>query len=71
MIGDYWEDIVVYVIEFTATTAGGKHMYRKTVAFDRAVNKEDINNLISVYFKNVDRILYIDELTDGLYLKGR
>lgn len=71
MIGDYWEDIVVYVIEFTAITAGGKQRYRKTVAFDRTVSEEDINNLINIYFKNVDRILYVDELTDGLYLKGR
>lgn len=69
MIENYWEDIVIFVVEFTSTNTDYKH--RKTVVFNIGTRKEEVPRLVHIYFENVARVLHVDEQVEGLYLKGR
>ena len=71
IIDDYWEDITIYYVEFTShSNSDIKRKHRKTLAFNISISKENICHLVAIYFNNIDEVIYVDEVSDGLLLKG-
>lgn len=69
-IEKYWNGITVYSIGFVAKTEEGtKRKHRKTLVFNNSVSKEEIFSLVLIYLNNIEEVLYVDEMSDGLYLK--
>lgn len=73
LIEEYWEDISIYSVEFSSRTDLNKkwstRKFRKTLVFPSNITKEEVFRLVPICFHNIDKVLYVDELTDGLLLK--
>lgn len=70
MIEEFWDDITVYYVEFTAkSNKEPVRKFRKTLIFQTVTRKEDIDSIIKKYFSNIIEVTHIDELDDGLCLK--
>lgn len=70
MIEEFWDDITVYYVEFTAkTNKEPVKKFRKTLIFKTDVKKKDLDSIIKKYFHGIIEVTHIDELDDGLCLK--
>lgn len=72
MIEEYWSDVSIYSVEFTArgdSNATGR-IFRKHLVFPIGVAREDVFHLVPVYFNNITEVLHVDEVKDGLFLKS-
>lgn len=71
MIEEYWSDVLIYYVEFTARgDSNATRIFRKHLVFPIGVAREDIFHLVPVYFNNITEVLHVDEVIDGLFLKS-
>lgn len=70
MIEEYWQDIVVYSVEFIVKS-GNKESRNisKMLAFNSMLSEKEILSQIKSKFNNVIDVCSIDEFTDVLLLK--
>lgn len=69
-IEQHWDGVTVFVAEFVSSTKdGSRRLNRKTLVFKSSVSKEEVYLFIPTYLNNVEEVLYVDEIADGLYLK--
>ena len=66
-IEDFWTDVILYRAEFQ--TENGRKI-TKFLTFPATFNQENqISEVIKTKFRDVDKVLFIEEWGDGLYLK--
>lgn len=70
-IENYWDGITIYSVEFVSKTKDGtKRKHRKILVFNSSVSKEDVFSFVPIYLNNIEEVLHVDEINDGLYLKA-
>lgn len=69
-IEKYWDDIIVYYVEFTVQTdLYSRRKHKKILVFHSHISKKDVSHLVFTYFNNIAEVLHVDEVTEGLLLK--
>ncbi|WP_421000839.1 hypothetical protein ACOJIU_18390 (plasmid) [Carnobacterium maltaromaticum] len=70
MIEEFWDDITVYYVEFTAkTNKAPVKKFRKMLIFKADIRKNDLDGIIKKYFNGIIEVTHIDEIDEGLCLK--
>lgn len=71
MVEQYWEDITVYYVEFTASdTDKVLRNFHKTLVFRSDVEACEVPQFVKSRFLNIVDVTAVDELSEGLMLKA-
>lgn len=68
-IEDYWNDVAIYYIEFTVNKKGKNYLIKQTIILNIEA-KYNLQEIIKMKFSDVTGINYIDNIGEGLCLKG-
>lgn len=70
MIEQFWDDIVIYFVEYTSLSSENKvQSHQKTIVFNSVIIEKELENTIMEHMDNIIQVISIDEVADGLYLK--
>lgn len=71
-IEEYWDDIMVYYVEFSVYDKKEQmFICRKTLVLPAFIHEEEVKEIIKTHFTNVSEVLAVDTLNEGLLLKDR
>lgn len=70
MIDQFWDDIVIYFVEYTSLSSENKvQSHQKTVVFNSVIIEKELEHTIMKHIDNIIQVISIDEVADGLCLK--
>lgn len=70
MIEQFWDDIIVYSVEFTVLNSDNTlKLYQKILAIRGLISEKELESTIRKNIKNIVEIISIDEMVDALCLK--
>lgn len=70
MIEQFWDDIIVYSVEYTVLNSDNTlKLYQKRLAIRGLISEKELENTVRKNIKNIVEIISIDEIVDALCLK--
>lgn len=69
-IETYWQDVVIYVVCFQVMNSTGNHRdIKKNLIFKEELSEQEVVDIITRKFSNVQKVKYVDCWSDALQLK--
>lgn len=72
MIEKFWDDIVVYSVEYKILMNDNTlQVQHKTLACNSLIIEKELENKIKNHLTNCIEVTFIEEIADGLFLKEK